>query len=91
MKNANMPAMPVSARKVYEIHTNDADGYTSASAGLTKREYFAGLAMQGLTTACGEDGQWSHNPEIAADAAVAYADALLAELEKAQWPARSPT
>jgi hypothetical protein len=42
--------------------------------GLTKREYFAGLAMQGLC-ANGTD------PEDLAKISVEYADALLKELE----------
>ena len=45
-------------------------------AGLTKREYFAAIAMQGiLSTGSG------HEKQIA-EAAVIYADALLSELEK---------
>jgi hypothetical protein len=42
--------------------------------GLTKREYFAGLAMQGLCTTYSED--------LLVKRAVIVADALLAELEK---------
>lgn len=51
--------------------------------GLTKREYFTGLAMQGLLTR--SDG----NPQLGileskriADESVVMADALLKELEK---------
>ena len=50
--------------------------------GLTKREYFAAMAMQGLclnTNAMYEKGQ--HDAAIAARA-VSIADYLLAELEK---------
>ena len=45
--------------------------------GLTKREYFAGLAMQGLVSRAGE------NPSVALDTelAVNLADALLEALE----------
>jgi hypothetical protein len=43
-------------------------------AQLTKREYFAGLAMQALTRSLG--------PESTAIRALQYADALLKELEK---------
>lgn len=49
--------------------------------GLTKREYFAGLAMQGLTA--------YHDPELHSETAqslalrsVALADALITELNK---------
>lgn len=55
-------------------------------SGLTKREYFAGLAMQGLCA----NGAWlqaaiEHSTDVpgaVADAARDIADALLAELEK---------
>lgn len=45
--------------------------------GLTKRELFAAMAMQGLCTGS------IPSPYLAADA-VAYADAVLAELQKEQ-------
>ena len=47
--------------------------------GLTKREYFAAMAMQGILT--NPDGQRS---DQAAVTARLYADALLNELEKTQ-------
>lgn len=49
--------------------------------GLTKREYFAGLAMQGLL-AMGPRCQGA--PEDMAAHAAVCADALLAELEKSK-------
>lgn len=49
--------------------------------GLTKREYFAGLAMQALISTASEAcGRWQ--PEDAAFESVEYANALLAELGK---------
>ena len=45
--------------------------------GLTKREYFAVLAMQGLLS-----GEGINDPETVAKNAVAYADALLGVLVK---------
>lgn len=76
MKNADKPAMPVETGKLYEIATSDADGYSAAAAGLTKREHFAGLAMQATRTA---------NPSMdsceCAALAVNDADALLSALE----------
>tara|TARA_R110000822_G_scaffold177937_1_gene317925 strand:- start:1092 stop:1316 length:225 start_codon:yes stop_codon:yes gene_type:complete len=50
--------------------------------GLTKREYFAAVAMQGIMSSneCGI----AHIPSTAAEWAVSIADALLAELEKPQ-------
>jgi hypothetical protein len=49
--------------------------------GLNKREYFAGLAMQGI---CANIQNWSRNRDEAVEAAVKMADALLKELEKQQ-------
>tara|TARA_R110002096_G_scaffold434060_2_gene654608 strand:+ start:530 stop:733 length:204 start_codon:yes stop_codon:yes gene_type:complete len=64
MNNADMPAMPI-PRGVYNDDT----------AGLTKREHFAGLAMQGLLAHYGD----SYNHYLAA---VEFADALLKALEQ---------
>lgn len=84
MKNADMPAMPQAVQFGREYH-KDFDGN-----GLTKREYFAGLAMQGIVS-CGESVNYAvthnarhHNgtPGAIVDYALACADALLAELEK---------
>jgi hypothetical protein len=79
MRNSDMPAMPSefkyhnmqSQRDVHEMNT-----------GLTKREHFAAMAMQGLCNAADNDGTWSHDPDIVAPVAVKYADALLAALEE---------
>ena len=49
-------------------------------SGLTKREYFAGLAMQGLI----KEGSENYNEEVVtiwAKLSVKYADALLKALE----------
>jgi hypothetical protein len=59
------------------------DGY---SGGLTKRELFAGMAMQGIassTSSLGGSGHLFHEHESSvAKVAVEYADALITELEK---------
>ena len=52
---------------------------TLQTFGLTKREYFAALAMQGYMANKYTPHQ---NPEYIADYAVECAEALLAELEK---------
>lgn len=70
MKNADLPAMPN-----YDLTEG---GYLLVTGGLTKREYFAGLAMQGL---CAHSGDYHRDTDLAQDA-VMYADALLAELER---------
>jgi len=58
-----------------------ADEHTHTDGGLTKREYFAGLAMQGMVMSdlIFED--------IAHDA-VKMADALLAELRKQEYKSK---
>lgn len=50
--------------------------------GLTKREYFAGLALQGLLGGPATDILLLRTSVIFADHAVRLADALLAELDK---------
>ena len=47
--------------------------------GLTKREYFAGLAMQGLIPSTIEYGEGNRSQAVLA---VTMADALLKELDK---------
>ena len=46
--------------------------------GLTKREHFAAMAMQGFLS----DGVYNDDPAFLAKEAVSHADALLEELEK---------
>ncbi len=50
-------------------------------SGLTKREYFAAMAMQG-EIASYSGLSTSAQPEIVASRAVAFADALIVELNK---------
>ena len=50
------------------------------SLGLTKREYFAAMAMQGL---CANSIPGNHHkPEVLCKDAVEYADTLIKELNK---------
>ena len=67
MKNADMPAFPV----------EETCNSESLSFGLTKREYFAAMAMQGFLS----QNEYI-TPEGLAFAAIEQADALLKELEK---------
>lgn len=73
-----MPAMPCD-----DIVMRDKDGNLYgcpvSSSGLTKREHFAAMAMQGLLSSFGNHDVTDYS-EIASDAAMA-ADALLAALE----------
>ncbi len=84
MSNANEPINPV----VYEtMHENQQNGDVtivttrSSSDGLTKREYFAGLAMQALLSSsyCS-----ASEKNACAIKALKHADTLLAELEKGE-------
>lgn len=69
MKNANLPAMPCS------YGPND-DG----DHGMTKKEYFACIIMQGLCANSNHNGIYK---DTAIDA-LRFSDALLSELEKEQ-------
>lgn len=48
-------------------------------SGFTKREYFAGLAMQGY---CSIEGTWGGHEDRLAELSVKAADALIKELSK---------
>lgn len=70
MKNADLPAIP--------------QNRSDLPTGLTKREHFAAMAMQGLlSSASDSNGEWTNcGVDNVASEAVMFADALLAELEK---------
>lgn len=75
--NRDMPAMPAARERDIEI-------YDDIPSGLTKREYYAGLAMQSIIASKHEEIKWWSDEckqQSFAHSAVAYADALLAELE----------
>jgi len=75
MNNADMPAMPVTdAKGPYKQESG------LVSIGLTKREHFAGLAMQGILTTVGT--MWSEDADECALYAVEYANALLKALKE---------
>ena len=74
MKNSEQPAMPF---------IEAIDGLNNHRMGLTKREYFAGLAMQGLLA---NSGYWktleNGGDDYLTQCAVELADSLLKQLEK---------
>lgn len=82
MENADLPAMPNPADKVYEIIKGENPDYEKASAGLTKREMFAMHAMASWVNHHGAAGDYGFNENEAAKLAVECADALLEELAK---------
>lgn len=84
MKNADMPAMPIFNKNGEAIHHSSAGLHEGCLLGVTKREMFAMHAMQGLlSSASDSNGIWTNEgPELVANEAVRFADALLAELDK---------
>ena len=79
MNNADMSAMPTTAQCEQCNRTHYKDEQT---AGLTKREHFAGLAMQGVLSNADTMDWIESNETTVAEQAVICADALLAELDK---------
>lgn len=68
---------------VYPQHVRTKDDITLChSDGMTLREYFAAMAMQGMLAdeSEGRGAEWT--PQRCAFRSVEFADALLAELEK---------
>ncbi len=69
LSNANEPANPVTP-------TDRSGQIGDQFLGLTKREYFAAMAMQGMLS------RDAYSDQRCAELAVIYADALLVELAK---------
>lgn len=76
--NPNDPAYPI----------NIPEGHTLVNGipgnGLTKREYFAGLAMQAVAKVTSYNGRLQY--DHAAELSVAMADALIEQLNKPVTP-----
>jgi len=72
LKNSDMPAMPIEPQYSYENVP-----YT----GLTKREHFAGLAMQGLLLNLENEPIGDDHFKGVSTISVSFADALLKALE----------
>lgn len=77
MKQSDMPAFPLSL----ELNKEVENGYYYSATGLTKREYFAAMAMQGIESAQSSTFCISDENKIA-ERAVMLADLLLAKLEE---------
>lgn len=75
MKNADMPAFPL----FYEQKEDGDIVETGKAFGLTKREYFAGLAMQGILAG---DVEGEISSDDLAVYSVKQADSLLSLLQK---------
>ena len=75
MTNANESAMPL----------NEFAYSMQFSSGLTKREYFAAMAMQGLLASFTQKsaiGAWNNETKETAEASVHLADALINALNE---------
>lgn len=80
MENKNQPVSPAT---IHKVKGNDIE--TVSFPGLSKREYIAGLALQGLLssfTAKAAHGGWGTEIKETASVAIKYADELLKQLEK---------
>lgn len=93
MKNSDMPAAPIFNENGYpQVARVTLDNNEPQCSGLTKREHFAGLAMQamlsnpnviGFSQSCGWD-LVNCSKEQLSQTCINHADALLAELEKSE-------
>jgi hypothetical protein len=88
MNNADMPAMPQSGDNIEQWNDprNPSAG-TYFADGLTKREHFAGLAMQGIlsNSVMGDSALHEKHEDWVkdiSDSSLQFADALLAALDK---------
>lgn len=91
MKNADKPINPVMMQQVGEnkfraSKPSDPKEWNIPTEGLTKREYFAGLAMQGLISSCDWNFTTFNKDLIDATSknAIDLADELLKQLENEQ-------
>lgn len=79
MITGNEPAMPNVAFDKEGIFTHaESEGHY----GLTIRQHFAAIAMQGVLASCDIDNNPFISPVDCATQSVKYADALIAELNK---------
>ena len=77
MKNADRPAYPL---QLQEGESSELIGKLGNADGLTKREYFAAMAMQGILVNMGRN-RFDSIVQVTEEA-VKAADALLKELDK---------
>jgi hypothetical protein len=80
MNNADKPISPIFASDGFPIGATDTK--QGELIGLTKREYFAAMAMQGMVY--WRDVSLPFKADLFAAQAVQFADALLAELDKSK-------
>ena len=91
MNNGKQPISPTMYTKFGDgaddyqpLKDGQKTGWEVKFGGLTKREYFAGLAMQGLISSFTKKasyGEWGTEMEATIKCAIDYADELLKQLE----------
>lgn len=81
MTNHDDPAFPVAlaVEPSGDIYRSDE---MQGGAGLTKRELFAAMAMQGLLSGAEDIKVNEWHPEVLAQSSIRAADALIMELQK---------
>jgi len=83
MSNADMPVSPVRGATNVPFKDNDIIHMSSHMIGITKREYFAGIALQGWLARCANAPHGVRlDPTQIAISAMEMADALLKEIER---------
>ena len=79
MKNADKPINPIFTDSGYPVSEDRI--YKSTITGLTKREYFAGLALQGTCSNQEFLKNLNADPNLVIKACIEIADELLKQLE----------
>ena len=88
MKNADKPINPSTSIKISdtEFFEYNLPNKERQYSGLTKREHYTGLAMQGILAnpngVMNEHGNWMRSPESIARMSIKFADELLKQLEE---------
>ncbi len=82
MSDHNWPAFPYKGQFTVKLPGGGSASGPEQFCGLTKRELFAALAMQGFIAGCYAGNNAGFTVQGNCVAAVEYADALLAELAK---------
>ena len=85
MKNADKPIYPTTSQKINktEFFEYNLPNKEKQYSGLTKREYFAGLALQGLMSSFTENAaNGFYGTKEVVSTAIEYADELLKQLEE---------
>lgn len=77
MKNSDKSIFPFKVNRTLETEA----AVKIYSSGLTKREYFASMAMQGLLSGNAIDEKFSSGVDTVAKFAIEYTDELLKQLE----------